>query len=343
MPRLHWDYPRRSSGARILLALGQAQGVADAVCLRGTGLSREQLLSSEGSVQSRQELRLARNLLDALGPTFPLGLEAGARSHLTTHGIWGFALLSSATVYDALQAGLRYLSLTSVFSRIVVRETADALELIGEDDELPADLRGFLLERDAAITLCLVQDMLGTTTRLNGLHLKAAAPAYAQQLATHFGCTPAFAQSRNCVFLDRATLSRKLPQADPVTLQSCEQECRKLITRYRTREGYSSQVRDQLLNTQEAMPSMEQVADRLDINARSLRRRLAADGTTFEALRDEVRAALAGELLTQTTLSVEQIAERLGYAEVSCFSRAFKRWEGIPPRDFRQQTGARRG
>lgn len=76
----------------------------------------------------------------------------------------------------------------------------------------------------------------------------------------------------------------------------------------------------------------------LELTPRSLRRRLAEEQTSFEALRDEVRVALAGELLSQTTLSVEQIAERLGYSELSCFSRAYKRWTGHSPRSVRRSA-----
>jgi AraC-like DNA-binding protein len=73
---------------------------------------------------------------------------------------------------------------------------------------------------------------------------------------------------------------------------------------------------------------------------RTLRRHLVAEGTSFQELRDEVREQLAVELLGDLGLSVTEVARRLGYAETSAFSHAFKRWRGVSPRTFQQQRAA---
>ena len=83
---------------------------------------------------------------------------------------------------------------------------------------------------------------------------------------------------------------------------------------------------------------MEQVASRLGMSSRTLRRRLDEEGSHFRQLLDEVRQALAEELLATGGLTLEEIAERLGYGEVSNFIHSFKRWKGVAPRRF--QRGA---
>jgi AraC-like DNA-binding protein len=83
------------------------------------------------------------------------------------------------------------------------------------------------------------------------------------------------------------------------------------------------------------MPSAEQIADELGVDVRTLRRHLVAEGTSFQELRDEVR-----EQLGDLGLSVTEVARRLGYAETSAFSHAFKRWRGVSPRTFQQQRAA---
>jgi len=317
--------------------IGQEQGLVAAACLRGSGLSQTALSDPECVVQAQQELQVVRNLLATLGADFPLALEAGARSHPTAYGIWGFAWLSSASVREAIEIGLRYLTLTSIFCHVVLRQTPDTLELVGEDEDLPVDLRGFLIERDAAAVRCLMQDLLGEPLQLAFVQFKARAPVYRDRAAELFGVMPMFAQERNCVSVYNATLDRRLPQANPMTLRSCELECQKLLARHRARDGFSGQVRNQLLRQPGQIPDMARVAVSLNLTPRSLRRRLVDEGTTFDTLRDEVRAAIASELLAQTMLSVDQIAERLGYSELSCFSRAFKRWSGTSPRGFRKR------
>ncbi|MFD2400258.1 helix-turn-helix transcriptional regulator [Prauserella oleivorans] len=78
------------------------------------------------------------------------------------------------------------------------------------------------------------------------------------------------------------------------------------------------------------------------MTVRTLRRKLAAEGTSYRALVDEVRETVAEDLLATPALSVEQIAHRLGYSEASSFIHAFTRWKGVPPREFRRRSGSAR-
>ena len=80
-----------------------------------------------------------------------------------------------------------------------------------------------------------------------------------------------------------------------------------------------------------------ELAGRADqhVDPRTLRRQLAAEGTTFKAITDEIREALAVELLTAGGLSLEQVASRLGYHDAAGFSRAFRRWTGATPGTYR--------
>jgi AraC-like DNA-binding protein len=85
---------------------------------------------------------------------------------------------------------------------------------------------------------------------------------------------------------------------------------------------------------------MARVAAELAIDERTLRRHLSAEGTSFRALADEVREALAHELLTTAGLTVEETAQRLGFHDAAGFSRAFRRWTGTTPGSLRA-AGAR--
>ena len=84
------------------------------------------------------------------------------------------------------------------------------------------------------------------------------------------------------------------------------------------------------------MPAQDEVASALHLSVSTLRRRLAEEQTTFRALVEETRQLLAEELLATRRLTIEEIADRLGYAEASSFVHAFKRWKGVPPRRYAQ-------
>jgi AraC-like DNA-binding protein len=76
---------------------------------------------------------------------------------------------------------------------------------------------------------------------------------------------------------------------------------------------------------------MEDVADALGLSTRTLRRRLADEDASYQGVLDEVRESLAERMLATGRLTVEDVAQRLGYAEASSFIHAFKRWKGTTP------------
>jgi len=84
-------------------------------------------------------------------------------------------------------------------------------------------------------------------------------------------------------------------------------------------------------------PSRETVAEALNISLRSLQRKLQEDGTSYKDLLDKVRQDLAEQFIGQSHISLGEISFRLGFATSSSFSRAFKRWMGMPPGEYRQQ------
>ena len=83
---------------------------------------------------------------------------------------------------------------------------------------------------------------------------------------------------------------------------------------------------------------MENVADRIGIHSRTMRRQLRREGTTFELIKDEVRYAAARELLLLGALSITDIAVTLDYATASSFVHAFRRWSGVSPGLWRSKA-----
>jgi AraC-like DNA-binding protein len=82
--------------------------------------------------------------------------------------------------------------------------------------------------------------------------------------------------------------------------------------------------------------SVQAVASRLGVSARTVDRRLADEGRAFAELRDAVRHERARALLADPALSVAQVAQRLGYRDAANFSRAFRRQAGVPPSEYRR-------
>ncbi|MFC5698630.1 AraC family transcriptional regulator [Pseudomonas sp. GCM10022186] len=339
MPGLEPRPPRRSAiSVQLMTQFGLEQGLGLEQCLAGTGLDWRLLGDPGAEVDAGQELGLLRNLARHLGQRPGMGLQVGRCYRLHTYGIWGFALLSSATYRSAVQLGLRYLDLTYAFHSMRLEEQGDEAWLTLEGRDLPEDLRVFLLERDVAGALSVHRDLLNTEMPVRQARFRIAEPADVTPWRELLGVTPDFGASDNRIAFARALLDMPLPGANPQVALHCEEQCRTILARRRERVGFAGRVRDLLLARPGQLPDMERLAQALHMTSRTLRRRLDAEGTSFRQLQEEVLGALAEELLGSTGLRLEEIAERLGYGEVSNFIHAFKRWKGMTPHQYRLTT-----
>lgn len=327
------DAPRSAASVLLLTRLAEEHGVTAQTVLAGTGLDVATLLAPGTEISGRQELAVLRNLQAACDAP-DLALEAGTRYHLTTYGIWGFALASSRTVRDALAVGSRFVDLSFAFCSLAVEEVGGELRLGLDDADVPADVRAFVVARDVAGLRTIQTELVSGGLPLRSLSLRLAAPADVSRYVEVFGVEPTFDAPRTVAVLDTALLDLPLPQADELTAAVTEAQCRQVLEGRRARAGVAGRVRDALLHRPADMPDVARVAAQLALSERTLRRRLAQEGTSFRALADEIRETLAEELLQTGSLSVEEVARRLGYAETASFTHAFTRWKGVSPRAF---------
>ena len=336
---MEWDVVRAPTSVLLLIRLGGDHGVPAEVCLRGSGLRVEQFGNPSVETTAEQELVVIGNLLEALDDAEGLGLEAGARYHLTTYGIWGFTLISSPTLRSAIDVGLRYLDLTFAFTRIEMHESDDDMRFRVDVPDVPLRLRRFVVEREFAGIQLIMRELLASPVRILGASFVFPPPKRLDRYVEVFGIAPEFDASENALLCDRSLLDDPLPQANDYTAALAQAQCVELLQRRRARTGLAGQVRGLLVARPADPPSAETVAQQLHMSPRTLRQRLAGEGTSFRELLDEIRERLAEEMLIAGGLTVAQTAERLGYVELSSFSQAFRRWKGMGPRAYRQRHG----
>ncbi|MFI9503999.1 AraC family transcriptional regulator [Nocardia sp. NPDC052566] len=335
-----WDLMRSTSSVHVLMKLAEERGMGATACLEGTTLLPEAVIDPEAEITARQELRVARNLLARFGDEPGLGVEAGSRYHISLYGPWGLALLSSRTLREVIDVALRYLDLAFVFGQLTFETRGDDARLRFDDSEIPEDLRAFLTERILAGIQTIGRELFSAGVPVHAVRFRHAAPADTARYREVFGgVEPVFDALTNEVVFDKAYLDLPLPQANEWARGTCEQLCRDLLTRRRARTGIAGAVRDLLVRNPGEIPDQIAVATALFMSPRTLSRRLNEEGTSFRALLDEVRQTLSEELLAHTDMTTEQVAARLGYAEAASFIRAFRRWKGCPPQEFRLRKG----
>jgi len=335
-----WDFTRSVAGARILVEFGNQRGLDTDTLLQGTGLSQAQLDDAHAELSASQELRVGANLLRATKPAARpgLGLAAGANYHFSSYGLWGYGLVSSATVLDAITLALRFMPMTYAYTLISFREEGGCGVLSFGEPDLEPGLKSFMVARDMMAAALLMRELCGADFRLMRFSLRAPAPRGGDtEPAEVCGVRLQHGAGSNHLRFDAAYLSMALPQANPLTAAMCEQMCGQLIERRRRRSGSGAIVRHYLGMPGRHLPDLATMAGLMNTSERTLKRRLSAEGTTFRVLRDEARRALADELLADAGLSLAEIAQRLGFSDTSSFSQTFRRWHGMAPGQYRRR------
>jgi len=330
---------RSATSAQLLARFGVEHGVSLEIALGGTQLTPTVLDDPAAEITALDELGLVDNLVRSLGGSGEralFGLEAGTRYHLTSYGIWGFALMSSRTLRSAIDLALRYVDLTFAFTRIGLVERRDEARLVIDDSDIPELLQHFLVDRDMAAIATIQRELVAVVPPLREVSMRHRPPDDDARYREVFGIAPRFDAPENVIAFDAAFLDVPLPQANEHTARLCEQQCRELVHARRAREGVAGRVRDKLLERPGRMPDMEATARALAMTSRTLRRHLEAESVSFRELADEVRLAIAEEMLRADAITLAEIADRLGYSDLSSFVHAFKRLAGVTPSAFRR-------
>lgn len=332
MPTATTLYLRDPGSIRLLVEFGRRHGLAEAQLLARSGLKAAQLDDPLVEVEPEQELRVITNLVDLLGDQPLLGIRVGWEYGITTYGVWGFALLCGQTIGEAMALALRYLPLTYAFCPISARPMGGQMAVLFEDPVAPAAIRPFIIQRDMAAASRLIRSLLGEERPLGRFLYRGPRPTAAHDgLPASWNIAIEYDSPHNALLFDPAYLTIPLPLGNPLTSATCEQLCADLLQRRRSRRATSALVRLHLGASGGQLPDLPELARRLYMSERSLRRRLRAEGTSFSDLLAEVRMERANDLLHAGTHSIAQIADALGYSDQSAFSQAYKRWHGIPP------------
>src|SRR3954454_12559259 len=171
-------------------------------------------------------------------------------------------------------------------------------------------------------------------------HAPPDAAARAEHLRL-FGVAPRYGRAVNALELPAAAAARPVPSADPLLSRIVVRHAEALLVERpaaaETAAGKVRRILTGLLGDDETGASLAAVSARLHMSERSLQRRLADEGVTFDAVLDELRRELAVRYLADEKVAIAEIAYLLGYSEPSAFHRAFKRWTGTTPAEARQR------
>ncbi|MBN3833949.1 AraC family transcriptional regulator [Burkholderia sp. Ac-20344] len=335
-----WNFARSPASVLLMIDFGRGRKIAPQALLKGSQLTLKQLADPDFTVLAAQELAVASNLLDLTAGEAGVGLEVGLSYQLSAYGLLGYGLLSSATGMDAVALAGRYLALTYTFVGMTFRR-AGQQDVIQFDasPELAANVQRFFVERAMGATCRVLRDVIGSAFELATFDIAYGAGPGADARQPVLGAKIRHGQPANTLTFEHAHLERPLPQANAATAAMCERMCAELVTRRRTRVDLVSFLNEYLATRSfDRPPQLKDIATLLNTSERTLKRRLQEEGACFRDISSAVRKTRAQALIAEGRLSIKEIAEELGFSDMSSFSQAYKRWTGVAPSVSRQEA-----
>jgi AraC-like DNA-binding protein len=309
-------------------------GVEPEDLLQGFGLTRSDLATPDQRLPLDVAVALFERARTMTGEP-ALGVYLGLQMQASAHGMVGFAAMSARTVRSAIRVAVQYAAIRTTALSLSPQVTDEAAALVLVEH---ADLQSV---REIYVTSILIGFWrMGSTLAGRPLDVvidfKFPRPAYFDRFEHALPPTRFDQPANQIVLRDLSALDAPISMADPASLRLAQDKCDEILLSMGLDGRLAPRVRA-LLNRQEGTaPSLKDVARALHLSTRTLRRRLEAEEVTFSSLLDGERMQRALVLLRSQELTIEDIAERLGYQNLANFTRAFRRWTGRTPSAYRQ-------
>ena len=264
-----------------------------------------------------------------------LGMHIGLTVHPTLYGNLGFALMSASNLREAIDLTIRFGPLVTTALHIRLRVEGSVASLVLDEQ---AD---FGSARDVVVIASLLATrQIGVVLANRELTTAVAEvalpePPYAAKLA-EAKLPMRFASPLHRLVFDARSLDVPYTPPNPMARLLAQDHCQRELARFGPGARWTESVREILSRHERGCPSLEELAAALQQSPRTLKRRLAGEGASFSELRDVELRERAITLVRTSHEPYAEIAARLGYANITGFDRAFRRWTGTTPTECRR-------
>jgi AraC-like DNA-binding protein len=267
------------------------------------------------------------------------GLHLSERTSAKVFDLLGYVLLNSPTLGEAIGRIVRYHSIWTDGAGYDLEVKDNHARLGYHYVNLDAELSRHDCEMTLAITLRFARLATGVDWTPLEVNFRHATPADTSEHGRIFRCPVHFTRPANEIIFDPSLLNLPIVGADAALCAVLDRHAEELLTKVPRRGGFADEVRALLfeaLNGGDA--SLEAVSQHLGTSPRTLQRKLKEEGTTHQDLLDEIRRDLSKRYLVEPQMAICEVAYLLGFSEPSAFHRAFRRWTGITPREYRRSA-----
>jgi AraC-like DNA-binding protein len=266
-----------------------------------------------------------------------IAMRVGAHIHHGALGSFEYLLRNSESLRHLLDRADRYMRLVDDLGGIELREDGGVASLRVYRRGGYAHSRSEMECLFSAFVSVLEKEWPGV--RLLGVRFAGPCPTDPAAYVRYFGCAVRFEHEHNELRFPAALLDMPRPDADPRLGLVLEDHAQQLLSNLPDGDPFVQSARRELIDQlSRGAPSLVALARALHMSERTLRRRLGDHGTSYQALLEELREELAYHYVARTRDGFDAIAARLAFADASTFFRAFKRWTGTTPAQFRDRS-----
>jgi len=297
-------------------------------------LSLEQINQPEQSISFSQFSSL---IIDAiqLSNQPGLGLLVGKRLGLTTHGMLGYAIIASSCLRETIELFSRFMNTRTPLLRVELVSDEKVLK-VELHECYPLDTIKIPFLESAMLTLYnLLMQLTQNSAPISQLCFPYSKPSYVSLYEQCFAYPMQFEKSVASISLVQSELDKRLPMADQNSLNQAKIICEQELDKLQIMESLQSRVRKYLLSSKNGFPSLVTVAKNFHLSQRTLHRRLKNEKSSFSDILKSVRKFRSTQLFQTTNMTIQEIAFTLGYSDVANYRKAFKRWSGYSPSEFR--------
>jgi AraC-like DNA-binding protein len=315
-------------------------GVPASEVLAGSDLTPADFISATARISYRQMIAVYNNAI-RLSKDPALGFRVGRRMHLTSYGMYGYAMLSCKNIGETAELSAKYAR--AIGPGFLLTFTADEnwarwvfLPVISQDPS--SDLYRFTWELSLAMFFNVSKDLFDEPPKPSSLHIVYPPPPHAaayRDIVPWGPCPVLFNAAFNEVRYPATILTQPIAWANPFNLDLAREACEDILKEIEISGGLAAQVRRALLRVPSHFPPAERIAAELGVSSRQLHRNLQVENTSYRKILDEARKGLAIAYLHKTHLTIEDIATRLGFSDSANFRHAFRRWTGKNTSNFR--------
>ena len=306
---------------------------------RAIGITPETLERADAFVDLDQSIKAWEAAIRAANDPF-LGLHIGETTSPGLAGMLGFLMQTSPDLLAAFTHATQFNGYISNMTLFTLEVRGDEFFYFAEPlevwNEASPETARQAVDHSAAAFVHISKLLTGKAKYPLRVSMRYPRPADMREYVRVLKTEPQFNQPHNCLVFRLSDMHQPVIGHNPQLNLMFKELLEKEIAKTRERATFSNEVRRVILqNFTSTMPQLTDVVEYLHLTPRTLQRKLQEEGTSFQHIAESVKSELAIGLLKNRSLTVNEVAYKLGYAEPSVFRRAFKKWTGVSPKGYK--------